>query len=107
MKLRGAIERYFQIALECVIEISEMIIAEKGFRKPEKYREAIFILGDNGILPKNFSKRFAPAAGFRNVLVHRYAEVNLNKLYRHLQEDLKDFDAFARHIVRYLKKSDV
>ena len=92
-----------QVALECVIEISEMIIAERGFRKPERYRDAILILGENGILPKSFAKKFAPAAGLRNVLVHHYAEVDLDKFYNHLQKDLKDFDTFARHIASFLK----
>lgn len=33
--LKAAVERYLQIALECVIEIGEMIIAEEGFKNPE------------------------------------------------------------------------
>lgn len=103
LKLRGAVERYMQISLECVIEICEMIISEKRFGQPEGYREAILILGEEGILPMGFAKKFAPAAGFRNILVHHYAEVDLNKLYKHLQKDLRDFDTFARHIARYLK----
>jgi uncharacterized protein YutE (UPF0331/DUF86 family) len=102
--LRGAVERYLQIALECVLEIGEMIISKEGFRKPEKYREVIEILGEEGVLPKDFAKRFAPAAGFRNILVHHYAEVDLDKLHKHLQKDLKDFDIFVRYVVKYLEK---
>lgn len=102
--LRSAVERNLQIALECVLEIGEMIISKEGFRKPEKYKEIIEILGEKGILPKDFTKTFAPAAGFRNILVHHYAKVNLDELYRHLQKDLKDFDIFVRYVVKYLEK---
>src|SRR3989338_2671959 len=68
--LRAAVERYMQLSLEIVIEISEMIIAYKGFRKPERHRETIEILAENKVLPKQFARRFAPAMGFRNILVH-------------------------------------
>lgn len=102
--LRSAVERNLQISMECVLEIGEMIISREGFRKPENYREVIEILGEEGVLPKKFAKKFAPAAGFRNILVHHYAEVDLEKLHRHLQKDLKDFDTFVRHVVKYVKK---
>ena len=87
--LRSAIERNFHMALESVFEIGEMIISIQEFRKPEEYKDIIETLGEEGILPKRFAKKFALAAGFRNILVHRYAEVKPNELYRHLIEDLE------------------
>ena len=35
--LRGAIERYLEVSLECCIDIGEMIISSRGLRKPETY----------------------------------------------------------------------
>jgi len=101
--LRGAVERYLQLALECTLDIGEMIISKEGFRKPETYREVIEILGEEGILPREFAKRFAPSMGFRNILVHRYAEVDLDELYQHLQDDLEDFNTFAKCVAKYVK----
>ena len=104
LTLRGAVERYLQLSLEIVIEIAEMIIAKEGFTRPESHREAIEILGKNKILPKKFAERFAPSAGLRNILVHKYGEIDFARVYSHLKTDLKDFDTFARHIAFYLKK---
>lgn len=101
--LRGAVERYLQLALECTLDVGEMIISKEGFRKPERYREVIEILGEEGILPREFAERFSPSMGFRNILVHRYAEVDLDELYRHLQDDLKDFDTFAKCVAKYVE----
>jgi len=53
--LRGAIERYLEISLECCIDIGEMIISSRGLRKPETYKEVIEILGEEGILPEGFA----------------------------------------------------
>jgi uncharacterized protein YutE (UPF0331/DUF86 family) len=102
--LRGAVERYLHLALECTLDIGEMIISKEGWRKPESYREVIEILGEENILPREFAERFAPAMGFRNILVHRYAEIDLNELYEHLQNDLQDFSTFAKYIARYLER---
>jgi len=102
--LRGAAERYLQLSLEIVIEIGEMIIAKEGFRKPEKHREVIEILGENKIIPAPFAVKFAPSAGLRNILVHRYGEIDFEIVYSHLRKNLNDFDTFAKHAALYLKK---
>jgi uncharacterized protein YutE (UPF0331/DUF86 family) len=87
-----------------VVEMGEMIIANEGFEKPETYREVIEILGKRGVIEDAFAKKFAPAAGFRNILVHRYGEIHMDELYEHLQKDVEDFDTFARQVAEYLKK---
>lgn len=101
--LRSAIERNFQLALESVLDVGEMIISIENFRRPEEYREVIEILGEEGVLSREFAEEFAPAAGFRNILVHKYTEVDLDELHRRLQ-NLKDFDTFALSVAKFLKK---
>lgn len=102
---RGAVERYLEVALECALDMGEMIISAERLEKPESYREVIELLGKNNILPREFSEKFAPAAGFRNILVHGYAEVDVEKLYEFLQNNLEDFDEFSKHVAKYLEKS--
>ena len=104
--LCGAIERYLEVSLECVLDIGEMVISHGGFRKPETYKEIIEILGEVGILPDEFAERFADAAKFRNILVHMYAEIDLEMVYEILQNNLGDFNDFAGYIARYIEKAD-
>ncbi|MBU4343205.1 MAG: DUF86 domain-containing protein [Candidatus Omnitrophica bacterium] len=101
--LQGAVLHYLQLAIECAFDIGELLISELRLRKPEEAREVINILGENKIIPDDFAKRFAPVAGFRNILVHEYADVDLNKVYNHLQNDLQDFDFYAKCIAKYIK----
>ena len=77
--LRAAIERYFQLSIEAVIDICQLIISDLKLKRPGSYREVIDILGSEGIIPDEFAYYFAPIAGFRNVLVHEYADIDLNK----------------------------
>jgi uncharacterized protein YutE (UPF0331/DUF86 family) len=102
--LRGAVERYLGLALQCSLDIGEMIISMEKLRKPETYRDVIEILGENGILSKNFAQRFAFAAGFRNVLIHMYSDIDVEEVHQFLQENLGDFDEFARSIAEHLEK---
>lgn len=100
--LRGAVERYMEISLACMIDICEMIISSEKLRRPDTYREVILVLGQQDIIPKEFAKKLAPAAGFRNVLVHMYTDINLEKLYSYLQNDIDDLELFAEYIAKYL-----
>jgi uncharacterized protein YutE (UPF0331/DUF86 family) len=44
-------------------------------------------------------------AGLRNILVHRYLEVEVDMLQRILSENLPDFAEFAAHVEHYLERS--
>jgi uncharacterized protein YutE (UPF0331/DUF86 family) len=100
--LRGAVERYMEVSLACMIDICEMIVSSEKLRRPDTYREVILVLGQHEILPEEFARKLAPAAGFRNVLVHMYADIDLEKLYSHLQNDIDDLELFAEYIAKYL-----
>lgn len=102
--VRAAIERNFQLAIESALDIGEVIISAEDFEKPEDYKEVILILGKQGIIPKDFAERFAKAAGFRNILVHMYEKVDIRKLHDYLQNNLEDFNEFARRIAKYLEE---
>jgi uncharacterized protein YutE (UPF0331/DUF86 family) len=42
---RSAVERNFQLAIECAIDIGEIIISKEGFERPEDYRSVFRIPG--------------------------------------------------------------
>ncbi|MBN2091297.1 DUF86 domain-containing protein [candidate division KSB1 bacterium] len=103
--LQGALERYFQLAIECVIDIAHLIIADLKLKRPSSYREAIDILGQKRIIPDEFAYHFAPVTGFRNILIHGYSEIDMDEVYRHLQTDLDDFEKFSRYVVQFLEQN--
>jgi len=104
--LMSAIERNLHLAIESALDIGEVIISAEGFEKPEDYRSVILILGRHNVIPRDFAARFAEAAKFRNILVHMYAEVDVEMVYEILKNNLKDFDEFAKHIAGYLERKE-
>ncbi|MEO8277345.1 MAG: HepT-like ribonuclease domain-containing protein [Thermoanaerobaculia bacterium] len=54
-------------------------------------------------LPQVFAERFRGIAGFRNVLVHGYLEVDLRIVEEMLASRLDDYREFARHLDTFLE----
>jgi uncharacterized protein YutE (UPF0331/DUF86 family) len=102
--LRGAVERYLQVSLESMLDIGEIIISEEKIKLPASYKEIFHILGETGILPEAFARKIEPAAGFRNVLVHMYAKVEMDRLYENLQNGVEDMEFFIEYIAQFLAK---
>lgn len=101
--LQGAVLHYLQLSIECTIDIGETIISELRLPKPEEAKEIFKILAENKIIPEDFARRFSLAAGFRNILVHEYAEVDLIKVHSYLKNNLSDFDSFAKSIAQFIR----
>jgi len=103
-KITGAVERYLQVSIECMIDIGNEIISSLQLQRPERYRDIPYILARSGVMPERFADTMASMIGFRNLLVHDYADINLKLVYEFLQTKLTDFEEFIRHIVEWLKK---
>ncbi|MBI5038667.1 MAG: DUF86 domain-containing protein [Nitrospirae bacterium] len=62
--------------------------------------------GKNSESWKNmFVESIRGMAGFRNILVHEYATVDLKQVYNVLHTRLNDFREFARHVDIYIGSS--
>ncbi len=102
-KLGGA-KYYLQTAVEAVLDICKYLVAHAQHRMPDRYSDLVMLLSDEGVFPKEFAEQLTRMIGLRNVLVHQYIQVNLEKMYGPIQEDIGDFDEFARYVVAYLEK---
>lgn len=100
---RGAIERYLQLAIEVCIDIAEMIISDQRLQTPQTAAEAIEILGEKGILDKDFAQNFSKAVGFRNILIHDYVKIDYGIVLKNLKSNLSDFHRFIKEVLMFLK----
>lgn len=105
--LLSAVERNLHITIECILDIGNHIIAEKGFETPVANKDIIRILGDEGVIPSEFANRIRGMAGFRNILVHGYTDIDYGLLYNYLVHHLDDLRQFAYHISLYLEKEEI
>lgn len=99
-----AVEHGLQVCAQNVIDVATHIAVGAGRDVPD-YRSAIDRLGELGVLTRDFAARLSPVAGFRNVLVHGYLEVDVRVVHHLLNQRLEDFAEFARGVERYLSRS--
>lgn len=97
-------EHHLRRALEAVFDIGRHIMAKQGFGYPKDYRSIITVLGHQDIIPQTFAEQIRGMAGYRNRLVHGYAEVTPQEMYSLLQKRLTDLDCFCKYILEYLDR---
>jgi uncharacterized protein YutE (UPF0331/DUF86 family) len=92
----------FVTAIEAVIDAAHHVAATEGFRTPATNADAVRELARHEVLPPVLADEVARAVGFRNLLVHRYAEIVDTKVIEQL-DHLGALDRFVQSLTdRYL-----
>jgi uncharacterized protein YutE (UPF0331/DUF86 family) len=95
-------ERELQVAIQAAIDVAQIILADMGAPTPRDYAHVFEQLGLMKVCPPALTRRLAPMARFRNVLVNLYLEVDLTQVYETLQSDSPDLEEYARCIADFL-----
>lgn len=95
LKTKAACERYFEKIIEAVIDLSFLVIKEKGFELPEEDSEAFNILEKEEVISVSLSEKLKDAKGMRNILAHQYGAVDdelvFNAISEEIESDVSDF----------------
>jgi uncharacterized protein YutE (UPF0331/DUF86 family) len=98
----GNAERYLQLAIQAVLDVSHHIVADRNLGLPSDSKELFGLLAKQKILSLPLSRKLVSMAGFRNVLVHEYLEIDRHRVYRALRDDPGDFDKFVKAVRKLL-----
>jgi uncharacterized protein YutE (UPF0331/DUF86 family) len=99
--LRWIVERGLQLAAQNVLDVATHVSAARGQDAPD-YASAILGLGDGEVLTPDAARSLRDLAGFRNVLVHGYLDVDLQVVEQVLSTRLDELEAFADSVQRWL-----
>jgi uncharacterized protein YutE (UPF0331/DUF86 family) len=98
-------ERNFQVAIQTCIDIANYIIAGQNLLVPDEQENVFIVLGKNGVPPEELIEKIKGMVSFRNILVHNYLYTDPNQVYDILQNQLSDFNAFAKAIINNLEST--
>lgn len=93
LKVKGALET----AAQCAVDLALALVARRALAVLPSYRDAFRVLARAGVLDPNLARALEGWAGLRNVLVHIYTSLDLDRLHRALGETaaLRSFHALV------------
>ena len=90
--------------IEAATSISTHLAVRLIERSPDSYAQCFEALAWTGILPQELAANLGQMARFRNLLVHVYAEVDDERVWKVLQTDLGDLEACLSRVGDALKE---
>ena len=99
----AATKYYFITAIEGCARIAHHLIASEGWAIAETNADAIRRLAEQDVIDESTAASVASAVGFRNILVHGYAEVDDSRVTANL-EQLNDLENFVRGVATWLSQ---
>lgn len=103
-KVQRIIERTLQMMIETCIDIANHIISDRGLRPPTSYGDTFNILLENDIIDSELFQVMDKMTKFRNIVVHRYEDVDAEIVIIILKKHIGDFNAFKETILKLLKE---
>lgn len=92
---RRFVERTLQVAIQAALDVASHIVSDRRLGEPATNRELFTLLERDGWVPSELRARLADMAGFRNVIVHGYDDVDLDVVRDVLKNHLVDLERFT------------
>lgn len=98
--LRNIVLMDVQQAIQACIDLATHACTDARLGVPASAAEAFATLARERVIDAELASRLGAASGLRNLIVHQYADIELERLLTGLREDLADLPAFARALRR-------
>jgi uncharacterized protein YutE (UPF0331/DUF86 family) len=102
--VKDGIYKKVEFMIENVLDICKIINTDLNLGLPKKDVDIIENLVKNEIISKEMGEKIKEMKSFRNILVHRYGEIEDEIAYEEIKNGLKDFEEFEKEIEKFLEK---
>jgi uncharacterized protein YutE (UPF0331/DUF86 family) len=99
---RAAIERFIQVLVDLAADINSHIVLARSGSAPTTTAQSFRLAAEIGAIPVELAERLIPAAGLRNLLVHRYGDIDVTLLVRSVTEVLAGFDDYVSYVAQWI-----
>ena len=98
----GSTERFLQLSIEATLDIGSHIISDQNLGEIQVYRDIPTLLAAEEIISQELEETWIQMIGFKNILVHAYAELDREIVYQVLQTRIEDLRVLLRVFARFL-----
>jgi len=97
--------RYLLIeAVEAMANICNHILTRVTGQVPKGYPDCFEKLSDAGIITNEYAVKLKKIAGLRNIIIHKYWQIDDRKVFKSTKENIGDFEEFLRQINDFISK---
>ena len=89
------VEHTLQIAIQAALDAASHLVSDERLGEPRTNRELFDLLARAGLLSASLAKSLRNMAGFRNILVHGYQDVDLEIVADVVENRLDDLLGFV------------
>ena len=87
-----------QLAAQAALDVASHIVSDEHLGEPQTSRDLFGLLARHGWIDADLATELEDMAGFRNILVHGYADVDLGVVEDVVRHRLDDLLAFVQAI---------
>lgn len=84
-----------QLAVQAALDVASHIVADERFGEPQTNQDLFTLLERHGWIESGLAERLRDMARFRNLLVHGYADIDLDLVADIVRSDLGDLERFV------------
>lgn len=88
-----------QRACQAAIGIADRLVRLSGAMVPDQSAQSFDILADKGLIDRALAASMRQMAGFRNLIVHQYQDVDIDKLIDIIENRADDLRVFAARLI--------
>ena len=86
----------FENAIQACADLAKHVATHDFDWDGRSSKEAIHVLGREGVIDESTVNTLVSAVGFRNVLAHDYGRVDADEVYDTLQTGLEVYDSYSQ-----------
>lgn len=95
-------ERIMELIAQAAIDINEHILTHDKNIDSLSNKDSFIKAGQYGIITRELAVDLAKSAGLRNILAHKYLEINYVELFNSIQVALNQYPLYIQQVTEYL-----
>jgi uncharacterized protein YutE (UPF0331/DUF86 family) len=106
MVTQRAVERTLMNLIQACIDLAQHIRSTEDLSPTGTAKQELQALGGADILSRETQEKMEEATGFRNVLAHRYGDIDHEVVYDVLHNDLHWFERYQQELAQWIQQSE-
>jgi len=102
--LSRVLERGYQLIVEALIDLARHMVSSMDWGPCFTAKDYVDKLSEHGVIPEELASEIIKRIRLRNIIVHRYLDVDYDELYNDASKLIAITEEFERCVVRFLRR---